>query len=422
MMDFILKPLGWILKVFSQLLGNNYVWGILLFAVVVEILMIGFSIKQQKNSIKQAGLRPKEMAIRKKYAGRDDRPTQQKMSMEIQEMYQKEGYNPMGGCLPMLLQMVILFSLYGVVVDPLKYICGLSTDAVNQIRQITGVSASNAGTMGLLEVINSMGYEPFANVEGFTQEVFNEIPTLKVFGIFDFSQSPSSLLNVESIKVAANWLIILIPVMTFAAYFFSMKITRKLTYQPMNDAQQAQMGCSNKVMDFVMPLFSVFLAFGVPAALGFYWIIKSLLGVVKQVGIYYAMPIPKLTEEDYKNAEKEVAVRTEKNEKIAKSGKVVRSLHHIDDEDFEDTAEAGRRRREALEAQEAQEKAAREAMKASSKKSGLLGGAALKDESDKAEPKKTEDSAKDDTEENTGDYRKEFKDKLNKKSKTENKK
>ncbi len=421
-MDIILKPLGWILKVCSQLFGNNYVWAILFFAVVVEILMLPFAIKQQKNSIKQASLRPKEAAIRKKYAGRDDKPTQQKMAMEIQEMYQKEGYNPMGGCLPMLIQMVLLFALYGVVVDPLKYICGLSTDAVNQIMQITGATASNTGTMGLLEIINNMGYEAFANVEGFTQEMFNNMPRLQLFGIFDFSQSPSSLLNLESMKEAANWLIILIPIMTFAAYFFSMKITRKLTYQPMNDAQQAQMGCSTKVMDFVMPLFSVFLAFGVPAALGFYWIIKSLLGVVKQVVIYYAMPIPKLTEEDYKKAEKEVAVRTEKNEKITKSGRVVRSLHHIDDEDFEDTAEAGRRRREALEAQEAEEKAMQDALKATAKKSSLLGGAKLKDESDKAESKKIEDSTKDDTDDNTGDYRKDFKDKLNKKSKTENKK
>ncbi len=421
-MDIILKPLGWILKVCSQLFGNNYVWAILFFAVVVEILMLPFAIKQQKNSIKQASLRPKEAAIRKKYAGRDDKPTQQKMAMEIQEMYQKEGYNPMGGCLPMLIQMVLLFALYGVVVDPLKYICGLSTDAVNQIMQITGATASNTGTMGLLEIINNMGYEAFANVEGFTQEMFNNMPRLQLFGIFDFSQSPSSLLNLEAMKDAANWLIILIPIMTFAAYFFSMKITRKLTYQPMNDAQQAQMGCSTKVMDFVMPLFSVFLAFGVPAALGFYWIIKSLLGVVKQVIIYYTMPIPKLTEEDYKKAEKEVAVRTEKNEKITKSGRVVRSLHHIDDEDFEDTAEAGRRRREALEAQEAEEKAMQDALKATAKKSSLLGGAKLKDESDKAESKKTEDSTKDDTDDSTGDYRKDFKDKLNKKSKTENKK
>ncbi len=420
MMDIINKPLGWVLKICSQLFGNNYVWAILFFAVIVEILMLPFGIKQQKNSIKQSRLRPKEMAIRKKYAGRDDKPTQQKMAMEIQEMYQKEGYNPMGGCLQLLIQMVILFSLYAVVVDPLKYICGLSTDAVNQIMQITGTTTTNAGTMGLLEVINNMGYEAFANVEGFTREVFDNMPRLQLFGIFDFSQSPSSLLNLESMKVAANWFIILIPIMTFSAYFFSMKMTRKLTYQPMSNEQQAQMGCSNKVMNFVMPLFSVFLAFGVPAALGFYWISKSLLGVVKQVALYYTMPIPKFSEEDYKKAEKEVALRTEKNEKIAKSGKVVRSLHHIDDEDFEDTAEAGRRRREALEAQEAEERAAREA-KMPAKKNSLLGNAKLKDESDRAEAAVEKADEKND-DGDTDEYRQEFKDKLNKKSKTENKK
>ena len=104
-MDFITIPIGYILKFFSNICGNSYILAILLFAILTELIMaLVFGIRQQKNSIKQARLRPKEAAIRKKYAGRDDKPTQQKMTQEIQELYQKEGYNPMGGCLPLFLQ------------------------------------------------------------------------------------------------------------------------------------------------------------------------------------------------------------------------------------------------------------------------------------------------------------------------------
>ena len=371
-MDFITIPIGYILKFFSKICGNSYILAILLFAVLTELLLaLIFGIKQQKNSIKQARLRPKEAAIRKKYAGRDDKPTQQKMTQEIQELYQKEGYNPMGGCLPLLIQFPILIALYNIVINPLKYICGLSTDAIANMASITNVDVSR-GTMAMLSPIENMGYEAFKHIEGFTPEVFESMPNLKVFGILDLSVMPSQCMNIESLKTLAGWLVLLVPVLTFLSYFLSMKLTRKFSYQPANDSQQS-MGCSTKMMDITMPLFSVFISFGVPAALGIYWIFKSILGVIKQVILYYAMPLPKFTEEDYKAAEKEVFARADKSTKVTKSGRAVRSLHHIDDEDFEDTREAALKHKAAMEAQEQAEKE-----KNAAKKNGLLSNAPIK--------------------------------------------
>ena len=384
-MDFINVPIGWVLKFFSNICNNSYILAILIFSIVVEILMtLIFGIRQQKNYIKQARLRPKEMAIRKKYAGRTDKPTQQKMTMEIQELYQKEGYNPMGGCLPLLIQFPLLIAMYQIVVNPLKYICGLSDDAISQIATILGADTSR-GTMGLLTQISEKGYGAFAHVEGFTQEIFENMPNLKAFGgALDLSIAPSDCMNVESFKNPALWLVIAIPVLTFLAYFFSMKLTRKFTYQAADAAQQAQMGCSNKVMDVVMPLFSVFIAFGVPAALGVYWIFKSILGVISRVILQFSIPIPKFSEEDYKAAEKEVNARVDKSVRVEKSGRVVRSLHHIDDEDFEDTREAAIKHKEALEAQQEAEKAK------NTKKSGLVSAAPIKKDDRKENDEKAE--------------------------------
>ena len=373
-------------------------WALLLFAIFIEVLLLPFGIKQQKNSIKQAKLRPKEMAIRKKYAGRDDNPTKQKMSAEIQELYQKEGYNPMGGCLPLLIQFPIIIALYNIVMDPLRYICRFSDHVIDQIADVTasvtGKTYDVARNIDLLSDMQGLSYEHFSGIEGFTLEMYENLPILKLFG------GAINLGDIPKIN-QFNWLL-LIPILTFLAYFFSMKMSRKLSYQPMADDKA--MGCSNKVMDFMMPLFSVYIAFIVPAAVGVYWIFKSLLGVLKQFFIKMAMPIPTFTEEDYKAAEKEMNVKAEKLPKT-KSGRVVRSLHHIDDEDFADTAEAARKRREALEAQEAEDAAKKEE---AAKNSAFLDGAGIKKD-DRAEKnkakkaKKAEEKAQEENDNNTKD-------------------
>ena len=353
MMDIINVPFGYVIRFCNMLVNNNYLFALFLFAIIIEILLLPFGIKQQKNSIKQASLRPKEMAIRKKYAGRDDNPTKQKMTQEIQDLYQKEGYNPMGGCLPLLIQMPILLALYNIVMNPLKYICQLGEETIEQLaniaKAVTGTEYELTRNINLLSDIKNMDFSNFVGVEGFSQEIYDNLPNLKLFGgAIDLGAMPS-LTNI-------NWLLI-VPVLTFVTYFISMKITRKMTYQPQADDKAT--GCSNSMMDIMMPLFSVYIAFVVPAAIGVYWIFKSVLGTVKQIILKHAMPLPKFTEEDFKAAEKEMAAKQTQAPK-EKSGKVVRSLHHIDDEDYEDTREAGRRRREALEAQEAEALAAQQ--------------------------------------------------------------
>ena len=390
--DIINIPMGYVIRFCNSIVGNHYVWALLLFAIFIEVLLLPFGIKQQKNSIKQAKLSPKEMAISKKYAGRDDKPTQQKMSMEIQELYQKEGYNPMGGCLPLLIQFPIIIALYNIVMDPMRYICRFSNDVIDQIASVTsaytGKTYDVARNIDLMSDMQSLSFEHFQNIEGFTLEMYESLPILKLFGgAINLGEMPKDNF--------LSWLL-LVPVLTFLAYFFSMKMSRKLSYQPMQNDKAT--GCSNNIMDIMMPLFSVYIAFIVPAAIGVYWIFKSLLGVLKQLILKYAMPLPKFTDEDYKAAEKEVMGKAEKVSKT-KSGRVVRSLHHIDDEDFADTAEAARKRREALEAQEAEDAAKKEE---AAKSSTLLGGAGVKKDdraqknkekkAKKAEPKNSDDN------------------------------
>ena len=360
-MDIINIPMGHVIRFLNGLVGGQYLFALFLFAIVIEIILLPFGIKQQKNSIKQAKLRPMEMAIRKKYAGRDDNVTKQKIQEEIQALYQKEGYSPFSGCLPLLIQFPIIIALYNIVLNPLRYICQLSDGAVNGLMSVaetfTGKTYDAARTIDLMDdikrIITEHGADVFKGIEGFAERISgaSDLPNLEFLGL-NLAETPSFTSG------ASMWLMI-IPVLTFVSYFFSMKMTRKLSYQS-TTADDPATGCSNKMMDLMMPLMSVWICFMVPAAIGVYWIFKSLLGVLKQWILKKAMPVPTFTEEDYKAAEKEYgATKNEKSAGVKKSGGPkpgVRSLHHIDDEDFEDTAAAAAQRKKALEEAEAEAK------------------------------------------------------------------
>ena len=357
MLDAIYRAIGKFLGMIDTAMGS-YVVALFIFAILIEVLMLPFGIKQQKNSIKQAKLRPKEMAIRKKYAGRNDQPTQQKISQEIQELYQKEGFNPMSGCLQLLIQFPIIIILYNIVINPLAYVVGMSAEAITGLIQFvkaaaeTGglgetIAANSRGTIELINIISERGLSAFEGLKSFTftdiamsgEAIYAELAAAVETGLPDFHFLGLNLALVPQIgQISWLWLI---PLITFGVYFGSMKLNRKLTFQPQMVANDQQQGCSNNIMDFTMPLMSVWITFIVPGAIGVYWIFKSLLSTLKQFILSRVMPLPKFTEEDYKVAEKEMKARAkgEKRTYVNTTGEKPRSLHHIDDEDYETSAE-----------------------------------------------------------------------------------
>jgi len=376
--------LAWITK---GMPGNNYVLTLLIFAIIVEVLFLPFGIKQHKNSIKQAKLRPKEMAIRKKYAGRNDQVTQQKVTQEIQELYQKENFNPMSGCFPMLFQLPIVFVLYWIVVNPMKYVLNCSGDFISfmyRYLESIGHAPSTNGTIQLLNKITQLQnttpevFDNIGNYCGNPDAVLTRIREISdadnllnfKIGAIDFGEMPNFRFD------GVNAWLLLVPVLTFVVYFFSMRINRKLSAQPAQNPADKQTACSNNMMDVTMPLMSVYIAFIVPAAIGVYWMFKSILGVVKQFILSKIMPLPTFTEEDYRAAEKEmVGKQPKKIQKSENAGKV-RSLHHIDDEDYDEKGNY---------CPKVKEEESEETDKASESlpENDMTDGASLKDESDK---------------------------------------
>ena len=345
---YIGTALNWITKTVGF---GNYIIGICIFAIIIELCMMPLTIKQQKNSIKQAKLRPKEMAIRNRYKGRNDQATQQKVAQEIQDLYQRENFNPMGGCLPMLIQLPVIMVLYNIVVDPIQNVLGGSASFVNAIKTFFTTSQAAGGlgltlksTNGSIELLSQLKNIDFSGMKNFAffnngEEVYEQlltfqgnIPSFNI-GSLNFGFTPS---------FKENYLLLLVPVLTFVTYFFSMKISKKFMYQPTQNENAPGAGCSTKMMEYSMPLMSTYFAFLVPGAVGIYWIFRSVIMTVKQYIMSKIMPLPQFTEEDYKEAERELGSkkpqRKRKNESEANldpNRERPRSLHHIDDDDEE---------------------------------------------------------------------------------------
>jgi YidC/Oxa1 family membrane protein insertase len=318
------------LMIFCDWISGQHYWiSLFLFALIIKLILFPFSIKQQKSQQKLAKLRPKEEAIRRKYRDDKSQEAMRKMNEEIQAMYREEKYSQFGGCLPMLLQMPILFSLYYIIQNPLHYVCRFGKAQIEVIMEtfhrITGyASASNyqnltikatgflsdaANRQSLINALPVDGSIPtgavnaagqaFANYGEFRADLVTQLteksyPDFKMFGFVDLSVTPSEQI----------WWYILIPIITFGILLLAAKLQKKFTYQPLS-AEMQQKNFSMKLMEYMMPAMSAVFAFTLPSALALYWIYQNILGFGQQIILSKMFPTPKMTDAEIKEALRE---------------------------------------------------------------------------------------------------------------------
>lgn len=317
--DILNIPFGYLLR-FCNFIGfGNYALALLFFAIIVKVILFPLSIRQQKNMVKQASLRPKEMAIRKRYSGRDDRVTMQKMQTEIQELYRRENYSPLSGCLPMLLQFPIIIALYNVIRNPLQYLLRVGSENLEGIKAVFAQTHENFTFQYDLQMLGHIKSNFGSYAQYFDGKTAADLPNFELIpgvAATDLSVNPAFW----------NWMLLVV-VLCYVTSFLSMRLSRKFSYQA---PQTGDAGKSMLIMDFVMPLLTAWIAFSLPAVIGVYWIYQNVLAVVQQFVLSKIFPYPTFTEEEMKAIEKEMnsSVRKEKKKPAA-------SLHHIDDDDDE---------------------------------------------------------------------------------------
>ena len=275
MFDFLLKPLGWILQQFAYLFNGSFAWSVFMFTLVVNLLMIPLSIKTQKSSVGQMRIRPKMEALKKKYG--DDK---QRYSAEMQKLYQEANVSMSGGCLPMLIRLPIMLGVYQVVLSPLKYIAGVSTELIQKATEL----ASKAGIINNtaypeVDIINNLNHK---GLESVSDSVLNEMGNINFdfFGI-NLTSSPDFNINIFGPEgFNRTWII---PILAFAAAMLTSIVSMQIQKRMNPDAPR--MGG----MMLTMPFISLIIGFSVSCAAGFYWACSSLIaGAIQSIiQIYY---------------------------------------------------------------------------------------------------------------------------------------
>lgn len=276
--DYIITPFAWLLRTFYYL-GENYVLALLLFAIVFKIVLLPSSISQQKGMAKQQRLQPKVRRIQAKFAG-----DQKKIQEETQALYQREGYNPMNaGCLPMLIQLPIIYVLYEVIYNPLKYVLRIDSGVLDALKTAAQGLSDKTIASRLLEQSVIKNFDQIKGVitDGTVLKNIEQfIDKFTLFGI-SLGEQPnfSTLKNWASADKGAK-LLLLIPLISGLTSLLTGIITfvrQKQTNPEM--AKNPTSGC----MTFMMPLMSVYFTFLFPAGIGLYWIFQNILSAIQMV-------------------------------------------------------------------------------------------------------------------------------------------
>ncbi len=269
---FIGSLFGYVLWFFFEIF-KNYGVAIILFTIVLKIIMFPTSIIQQKSMAKNAKLSAKQKELQKKYAN-----DKQKLNEEVNKLYQKEGVNPLGGCLPSIVPMILLFGVYYSVIMPLSntmHLDATSVDnAVAYLNTIPGLGSSFGGNniYGQIDIINiAQTSEGVAYLSQFFTDA--DIAKIQEFGQ-GFNFLGLNLLGKPADGFSNLWLV---PALCLITSVGSQLYTMKF-----QGTMQNQQGCM-KYMLLGMPLISAFIAYQVPAAVGLYWIASTVIGFGQSV-------------------------------------------------------------------------------------------------------------------------------------------
>ena len=135
MFNFINVPFGYVMRFLSGVFEGNFAVAVFMFTLFIDVLLIPLSIKSQKSSVQQMRIKPKMDEIRRKYG--DDR---QKLAEAQQKLYQDEGVSMSGGCLPMLIRLVIMMSIYSLILSPLTFMAGADNDKATNVYNALSTS------------------------------------------------------------------------------------------------------------------------------------------------------------------------------------------------------------------------------------------------------------------------------------------
>lgn len=379
--------IGWIARLLGLIMNGifyvidliglpNVGLAIILFTIVVNLLMLPLTIRQQKFSKLSAKMDPEIQAVREKYKNRKDNESMMAMNQEIQTVYAKYGVSASGSCVQLLIQMPILFALYRVIyaipayvtkvgntfrvladriisVDNGAFLQNSDSESIQRVVSMYGKSMENGQlSNGIIDVLNKLSSIDLADVAshyGLTdltyegQLILSNDTTRGLIDIYNnflglnMGDSPSAL--IQSAWPAQSWGIvigaILIPVLSAATQWINVKLMPQVRNNNNNGNDVASnMASSMKMMNTLMPLMSAWLCFSLPSGMGLYWVAGSVVRSIQQVVINRHIDKLDFDEIIKKNSKK----NAKKLEKLKKNQEMINAYANMNTKNIQNRA------------------------------------------------------------------------------------
>lgn len=300
-MGFISEIFGYVLNYLYNML-NSYGLAIIIFSVLLRIILIPITIKQQKAMKKNAEMQEKMKEIQSKYKNNPE-----KLNQETIELYKKEKMSPFSGCFSAILQLVIILSVFWLVSQPLTYMKRVNKEVIEQYK--TTLIEENNGQkltypeIGIISKIeqeynnvnNQLSEEQVENREELENKK-SDLEKLRInmeFLGLDLSKVPTQNLG--------DWKVYIIPILYVITSFISIKITTNEQKKQMNknskkeviqeneedknkndDEMLESMQQMNNSMQYMMPIMSISIAAIAPLGLALYWLVSNILIIIER--------------------------------------------------------------------------------------------------------------------------------------------
>lgn len=263
MFQFIANIFGYLLEWLYDGIGQNYGIALILFTIILRIILLPLTIKQQKSMKKTTELQGKMQEIQFKYKNNPEL-----MNKEIMDLYKRENLSPFSGCISSIVQILIILSVFYLVSRPLTYMKKIDPGIIENYRN--EISAENDGKIS--------NYYEIEIIQKKAAQDENIKVNMDFLGL-DLSKVPSQ--NMTDIKVY------IIPILYVISSIFSIKMTTgKTKKKEQNGSSEPDMTQQmNKSMSYMMPIMAVSIAFVAPLGLALYWLISNILMILERIVI-----------------------------------------------------------------------------------------------------------------------------------------
>lgn len=270
-MDFLANLFGYLLNFIYEIV-NNYGIAILIFSVIIRIILLPVSIKQQRTMKKTAKIQGKMKQLQFKYKNNPEQ-----LNKETMELYKSEKMSPFSGCLSAIIQIILLLAVFLMVQSPLTFMKKVDTTIIEQYK--SEIAEKNS------EDTNNRNMYPEIQIireKGSTDE--RVYINMEFLGL-DLSSVPISNLNDPKVYV--------IPVLYVISSFISIKLSTNLTQQAKKKEEGKDeedkpseldaVASANKSMTYIMPIMSVSIAMIAPLGLALYWFVSNVLMIGERI-------------------------------------------------------------------------------------------------------------------------------------------